>query len=235
MAFLVFLAVSTGSAFAGSRQGPFVDLNLGYGITSITYDIDLNASRRLTKGAFFLDFKVGYAPNDRLKLSFVDKMAIFDLSKAGDDYDEYFDEISKQNLLSVIYVLVSPVALAFIPYESSHSLLGGGITYYLEDDAPSWYFEGGIGISFVYNPLNVYTLDETGVVTYNEGETGDGPGAYLGVGYEFDRHFQASVSVMYGRFDAQDKYYTDAVNFVAGPEETFSALTFTTSIGISFY
>ncbi|MBD3178867.1 MAG: hypothetical protein GF417_04285 [Candidatus Latescibacteria bacterium] len=87
--------------------------------------------------------------------------------------------------------------------------------YFLRADAPSVFFEAGFGGGIMCTRFNGRA----------RGGRGD-----LAVGYEFPRHIQPKIQVMYGWYTEESGEYSAA----SYSRET-SALSFSFSIDYSFY
>jgi hypothetical protein len=211
--------------FDGERRGFIFEINLGLGATSINYDYiyrDIEISdKHLTKGAVGFEGRLGYAPTNRFQVYLVNKMSIFDAKKMVDDYENYFDKMSGEGVLSALYIIFSPIILPFIPYASSHSTIGFGASYYLEEEAPSFFVDAGLGGAIIYNPF----ADKV------EG----GRGFYAGGGYEFQKNLQAKFDLMYGWVDSEIRDYESSGSYITLGTQKISALTFIFHLSFSFY
>jgi len=205
--------------FDGNRKGFFLQESFGIG-TSIIH-LDYLGTSQTSKGAFNLEFKIGRGGSDQYQLYFINKLAIIDINKLGDDYGNYFDKMSHDDLAAVFYILASPIVLPFMPYASSHSILGIGGDYYFDKGVPSFFVGGGFGASFMYNPLNDNTYG--------------GPGIFLSGGYEFQEHLLLKLDALYG-FTVKQKHenaYYDP--YPPSPEPQTRALSFLLTIGFHQY
>jgi hypothetical protein len=204
--------------FDGNRKGFTLEGNFGAGVTTVYSDYLVK--EQVTQGAINLEVKLGFGGSERYQLYMINKIAIIDLSKMLDDYDNYFDKMSGEGLSAVFYIMVSPLVLPFIPYASSHSILGFGGDYYFSENVPTYFLGGGFGGSFMYDPIRE--------------ETDGGAGFFISGGYEFKKHRQVKVDIMYGFMteEEDDSYY-----FPHGPEPEpkTRALSFLLTFGFHAY
>ena len=118
---VLLMAISTW-AFDGQRKGFILGGGLGLGMTSYTQTIGVGAlsitSDRETKGAFMTDFRIGYAPSQKVAIYYTNKVSWFSFTNAYDDE-----------------VIIASGAS------------GAGCTYSLNSTSPSWFLSGGIAIS----------------------------------------------------------------------------------------
>ena len=204
--------------FDGHRKGFTVEANFGPGVTTVYSDYIVKD--QVTHGAFNLEVKLGYGGSERYQVYVVNKIAIIDFSKMTDDYSDYFDKMSGEGLSALFYIFVSPIVLPFIPYASSHSLLGFGGDYYFSDTAPSYFVGGAFGGSFMYNPIRR--------------KTDGGAGFCVSGGYEFQKHLQVKLDIMYG-FTTEQKNDTGYSPYDIGPQPKTKALSFLLTIGFHAY
>lgn len=204
--------------FDGNRKGPTIEGSFGGGLTTVYSDYYVK--EEVTHGAFNVELKIGMGGSNRYQLYLINKIAVIDFSNMIDDYDNYFDKMSGEGLGSVFYIMVSPIVLPFIPYASSHSLLGFGIDYYFNDTAPSYFIGGGFGGSFMFNPFR--------------DKTDGGAGFFLSGGYEFQKHVLVKLDIMYG-FTSENKQETSYTPPNPEPEPKTRALSFLLTFGFHAY
>jgi hypothetical protein len=204
--------------FDGHRKGFTLEASFGPGVTTVYSDYIVKD--QVTRGALSAEVKIGVGGSDQYQVYLINKLAIIDFSKMSDDYSDYFDKMSGEGLGAVFYIMVSPIVLPFIPYASSHSLLGIGLDYYFSDTVPSYFVGGGVGGSFMYDPTR--------------GETDDGAGFFLSGGYEFEKHLQVKLDIMYG-FTTEEKNDTSQPYYDPGPQPKTKALSFLLTIGFHAY
>ena len=77
--------------FDGNRKGLIIGFGLGPSYTYIDSEID-GKSQYLGKGGIGVDFKLGYGTDSRFQIYYSHQMAMFNLSRFDDAYNEYFDE-----------------------------------------------------------------------------------------------------------------------------------------------
>lgn len=204
--------------FDGNRKGFMLETNFGVGLTTVYSDYYVK--QQVTHGAFNVEVKIGGGSN-RYQAYLINKIAIIDFSKMIDDYNNYFDKMSGEGIGAVFYIMVSPIVLPFIPYASSHSLLGFGIDYYFSDTVPSYFVGGGFGGSIMYNPFR--------------DKTDGGAGFFISGGYEFQKHLQLKLDIMYGftsENKEEDTYYPQ---YDPEPEPKTRALSFLLTFGFHSY
>ena len=176
--------------FNGERKGLIVGFGLGPSYTYIDSEID-GRSQYLGKGGLGIDFKLGYGADNRFQIYYSHKMAMFNLGRFDDAYNEYFDEIGKMTLKGAAYLLFMPFMITFVPFTISHTTIGVGASYYFEDDIPSWFIDLGLGLSICADPY-AEELD------FNSNLDTDGLGFSFGLGYEFRRHLNVALHATYG-------------------------------------
>ncbi len=176
--------------FNDERKGLIVGFGLGPSYTYIDSEIN-GESQYLGKGGLAVDFKLGYGTDNRFQIYYSHKMAMFNLGRFGDAYNEYFDEIEKMTFKGVTYLLFMPFLITFVPFTISQTTIGVGASYYFEDDIPSWFIDLGLGLSICADPY-AKELD------FDSNLDTEGPGFSLGLGYEFRRHFNVALHATYG-------------------------------------
>jgi hypothetical protein len=179
--------------FDGNRKGITLEGNIGVGMTTVFSDYLVK--EQVTRGAFNFEAKFGYGGSNQYQLYIINKIAVIDFPKMIDDYGNYFDKMSGEGIVAAFYILASPFVLPFIPYASSHSLLGFGGDYYFSDTVPSYFVGVGFGGSVMYNPFRE--------------KTDGGAGFFISGGYEFRKHRQVKFDIMYGftTEEKSDSYY----------------------------
>jgi len=156
--------------FNGERKGLIVGFGLGPSYTYIDSEID-GKSQYLGKGGLGIDFKLGYGTDNRFQIYYSHKMAMFNLGRFDDAYNEYFDEIGKMTFKGAAYLFFMPVMITFVPFTISHTTIGVGASYYFEAYAQE--------------------LD------FNSNLDTDGLGFSFGFGYEFSRHYNIEIQAVY--------------------------------------
>lgn len=175
--------------FNGERKGLIIGFGLGPSYTYIDSEID-GKSQYLGKGGIGVDFKLGYGTDERFQIYYSHQMAMFNLSRFDDAYNEYFDEIEKMTLKGAVYLVFMPILITFVPFTISHTTIGLGASYYFEDDIPSWFIDTGVGQSICADPY----AEE---LCFNDNLDTDGLGFSLGFGYEFSRHQSVKIQAVY--------------------------------------
>ena len=203
--------------FNGERKGLIIGFGLGPSYTYIDSEID-GKSQYLSKGGLGVDFKLGYGTDERFQIYYSHKMAMFNLGRFDDAYNEYFDEIGKMTIKGVAYLFFMPFMITFVPFTISHTTIGIGASYYFEDDIPSWFIDAGIGISICADPY-AEELD------FNDNLDTDGPGFSLGFGYEFSKHYNVALHAI----------YANTYNSPGAISKQRKALSFMFTIGVLGY
>ena len=106
------------------------------------------------------------------------------LDRIGEGYSNYFDTMSDDGIKSIFATIFLPFAFFAIPMKESHSLLGLGVTYYLNETAPSYFFEGMIGGSIIPDEF--------------ANKTKGGLGFSFGTGYEFNKRWNIKCDFLFG-------------------------------------
>jgi hypothetical protein len=155
------MIVSNAQAFDGNRRGFFLGGGLGPGLTNFSqtvgYSIFSVTSDRVNKASFLTDFKIGYAPSDKYQIYYFNYVSWFGL-----------DNVFGDNVMI------------------GNGVGGLGLTFYTQPQAPSTYFNFGIGLS------------SWDAVSEDNGDTWWGVGIMLGGGYEFARHWALEGTFTYG-------------------------------------
>ncbi len=158
----IVLSVATNVlAWDGQRKGFILGGGLGLGMTSFTQTLEFmgmsETSPREDKFGFQTDFKIGYAPTDLLQIYYVSKVSWFELKNV------FGDEVT-----------------------ITSGLGGAGVSYYLQPEAPSAFFTGGIGIATWDLPFE------------ERADAWAGFGLYAGAGYEFTRYWNVEFDFVWG-------------------------------------
>ncbi len=148
----------------GERQGLIFGPSLGYGFASyperMQYWSSAESSENFTNGGISTTWKMGYAPNNRLMIYYAAPTINF------------LKEVDSDKKIITI------------------GLRGLGISYYLNEFHPSFYFDIGVGLagwSFLFE------LQE-------DLDSYSGIGGTLGVGYEFTHRWSVESNLSYNRF-----------------------------------
>lgn len=204
--------------FDGNRKGITLEGNFGFGVTTVFSEYLVKD--QVTRGAFNFEAKFGYGGSNQYQLYLINKIAVIDFPKMIDDYNNYFDKMSDGGIAGVFYIMVAPLVLPFIPYASSHSLLGFGGDYYFSDTVPSYFVGASFGASIIYDPIIE--------------KTNGGAGFLIGGGYEFKKHSQVKLDIMYGFIpeEKNDSYYYP---YDPEPQPATKALSILLSYGFHYY
>jgi len=170
--------------FNGQRQGFTVGAGVGVGPSYIHSEAGERSDDVFRIGPG-LDFRFGLAPTNNLQFFTGAKMCMCYWDKIGETYGDYFDAMRGDDLKAVGAIIAFPFAIGIIPMMGSHTVFGlVGATYYLNEAAPSYFFEGTVGVGIV--------PDEFGK------DTRGGTGFSVGAGYEFVPHFNIRGDILYG-------------------------------------
>mgnify|MGYP001096187170 CR=1 FL=1 len=217
---IVLLCVTAGDAaafkvFDGRRKGFVLTFGIGPGATKLSYT-ENGESMEFSSGSLYLESKLGIGFTNQFQVCMVNKMSIFEMSKMLDDYEDWFDKASEGGAKGILYLIATPIVFPFIPYGSSHTCVGLSAIYYLRPSAPSLFIEAGFGGGIMYNRFN--------------DKIRGGRGGSLAVGYEFRKHIQPKIQVMYGQYN-EEGLALSGENY----ERETSALSVSLSVDYSFY
>lgn len=155
--FLALALIATAfqaQAFDGDRKGFMLNLGVGAGSAKMTGSAgDFDAS--LDETGFGGDFKIGGGINPQTMIYYTNRTLFYSTEMT------YYDPILETN------------------HTASSDLINGmsavGVSYFLEPQAPSFFFSGALGI---------------GVLTDSEGDDSEsGFGFTVGAGYEFAKNW----------------------------------------------
>jgi hypothetical protein len=151
----------------GERQGFIFSFDLGYGFTKypkkMQYWSTAESSENITKGGISMIGKTGYAPNNHLMILLISP-AIYFRKEVNSD---------RKILENMLYAL--------------------GISYYLNEFHPSFYFDAGLGLAMWW--LH-YEFEED----IEDLDIHLGIGGTVGVGYEFTHRWSVESNLSYNRF-----------------------------------
>ena len=88
--------------------------------------------------------------------------------------------------------ITGPFVLLFA---DEHLVTAVGLSFYFYRHCPSWFVEAGVGGGSIGNPFDDSVL-------YKESESG--PSLFTGVGYEFRKHLQVEVHLLWTQNDEDD-------------------------------
>jgi hypothetical protein len=88
---------------------------------------------------------------------------------------------------ALLGLFTGPFALLFA---DEHLAATAGLSYYLGNSQPSWFLEAGVASGSMGNPF-----DDT--IVYKTSSSG--PGFYAGVGYEFAKHYQLELHLLWNQ------------------------------------
>jgi hypothetical protein len=161
---LILLFLKTLVLSGGERQGFIFSLDLGYGFArypeKMQYWSSPESSEDITKGGISMVGKMGYAPNNHLMILLLEP-AIYFRKEVDSD---------RKIINNGLYAL--------------------GISYYLNEFHPSFYFDAGIGLASWSFFLE---LEE-------DLDSHFGVGGTLGVGYEFTHRWSVESNLLYNHF-----------------------------------
>lgn len=174
--------------FDDDRRGFVAGTAIGPGFTYLRAR-NGSVSRHATRGTLAVDFRVGYAPTERLQFYYTHRTSLF-LDDLGDDYERHLDKVSLKTEKGLAYFVLTPFAIGWFLFSTEQHLLGGpAVHYYLNQRAPSWFFETGFGWSAVANPF------EDDRPAFESDGMPLALGLFLGGGYEASRHFHLACNV----------------------------------------
>jgi len=194
---VVLLMMSTRIVHAGPRLNPFdndrkgfiASLGFGPSVTSISSEYR-GLEGKISKGAIGIDFRLGYAPDNRWQFFFAHKASVY-ASKYREHVSDYLDNVNVKTKDGIGLAVITPIVLPVIVFfTDQHLMMGVGVSYYFEPRVPSWFVDVGIGISDCADPY------ERAGSPFPRGRP-EGYGAFGGIGYEFADHWRAECQAMW--------------------------------------
>ncbi len=180
-------------AFDGKRKGFIFELGTGAGLTHL-HASKLSGSKNVFRCGPVIQAKLGLAPNNQLVLHFGYKMCMCYFDEIVENFEDYGDKMSGDDLKALGYIFISPFALVVIPLQGSHSICPEfGFTYFFEEQAPSFFMEGTAGAALIADGFN--------------DRLKNGVGFNLGGGYEFKSRFNVKLNIVYGNEKHQGTTY----------------------------
>ncbi|NIO00792.1 MAG: hypothetical protein GTO42_01420 [Candidatus Latescibacteria bacterium] len=177
-------------AWDGQRKGFILGMSIGTGMTHVRTNLG-HTSRNVTRGALALNCRIGYSTDNRTQIYYFQKMSIFRLPELGQAYEDWFDTAGEESFKGILYMVITPLALPFIPIKASHSMIGLALNYHLEEKAPSFFLGGGLGLTLIADPIEEDLLsDDANVV--------GGFGFIANAGYEFSPHYSVEFQFIFG-------------------------------------
>lgn len=175
--------------FDGNRQGIILSMGFGGGVTSIS-SRNLGISGNIAKGTVGIVYRLGFAPNDRWMFYGSYKSSIY-ASKIAEHYDDLSESIDDSKVSGRIGAFFAiPFVLLFT---DQHLMMGVGTSYYFRRGVPSWFVDFAAGGAFLSDPY-----ESEGVSPFPGGMHG-GYSLSAGGGYEFARHAQAELQLIWSR------------------------------------
>lgn len=174
---LFIFVISSLVAWDGHRQG-FL-LGFGAGLGNVTYEQEIEGhggsitSDKENNIGFVTDFKIGYAPNNKLELYYTNQVVWFSMENALDDDVIIADGVGA---IGVSYFMAPQLSTA---------------AWY-----PSFFLSAGFGLSSWGTPMEEDT------------DTWDGTGYFVGVGYEFTKHYRVSLNYFANDPSIKENGYT---------------------------
>jgi hypothetical protein len=175
---IMLMLASSAHAFDRQRKGFVLSLGGGAGIATYKqkvsdYDYEIESDRE-SDLALFTNFEIGYAPTDQLMIMYSNVVPWFSFT----------------NVFNEDLTLISGIS-------------GATVTYFVNPEAPSFFFGGGVGMAFWDAP-------------FEEGfEAWTNVGLLGKLGYEIARSITVTFHILYGKPDTSDwglKAETSALN-----------------------
>jgi hypothetical protein len=178
-AVILLMLSSSGLAFDKQRRGFVLSLGGGAGVATYKqkvsdYDYEIESDRE-SDLALFTNFEIGYAPTDQLMIMYSNVVPWFSFTNA------YNEDIT----------LISGIS-------------GATVTYFINPEAPSFFFGGGVGLAIWDAPFE------------DRFEAWTNVGLLGKLGYEIARSITVTFHILYGKPDTSDwglKAETNALNF----------------------
>jgi|GEM_PF-2191707 len=155
------------SAWDHQRKGFILGAGMGPAIIENTSTTGNIAESRNNSG-FGMDFKIGYATSNTFQIYLFQNISIFD--------DTFMDTIT-------VWTIAFPFTEERVVEERlGHWVLGIGVSYYLKEEAPSFFFDGGMGFCSFGDPIFQ--------------DTKDGTAFNFAGGYEFSRYLNIKLKFL---------------------------------------
>lgn len=167
----LFLIVNA-SAFDGKRKGFFLGGGLGPGFTSLKETIEYSG---------WFEGEPSESSGWKSKFGLVTN---FKIGYAPSDIVEIHYTSKVSWFASKVYFFGESMG-EDVTMASGVSALG--VTYYFKPEAPSYFITGGFGLSTLSLPFESHS------------EIKIGGGLFAGAGYEFARHFNVELDLLYGK------------------------------------
>lgn len=181
---ILFLTAGSGQAFDGQRKGLVFGGGIGFGTTRIGSDSYLGENSTWRAAPAF-DWQLGYCPDNRMVIFIGTKSVLTYLDLIADQYQDYFDAMQEDNLKGVAACIGAPIVLPLLWMGGAHTTFGLlGVSYYFEDQAPSYFVEATIGAGIIPDEFR--------------SETFGGLGFTLAGGWEFSTHYSLRCDLMFG-------------------------------------
>ncbi|MFH2057154.1 MAG: hypothetical protein ABIJ61_14445 [bacterium] len=89
-------------------------------------------------------------------------------------------------------VITGPLVLLFA---DEHMIASVNLSFYVNRHTPSLFFEAGVGGGMIGNPFDEGVINE---------DSEEGPGLIAGIGYEFNKHMQVEVHLLWSQNAKED-------------------------------
>ena len=190
---VLFATVVPVHAFDGKRKGFICEWGIGAGLSHI-HASKLSGSKSVLRSGPVIQAKLGLAPNNQLVLHFGYKMCMCYFDEIVESFEDYGDKMAGDDIKAIGYILISPFALVVIPLQGSHSILPEfGLTYFFDEQAPSFFMEGTVGGALIADSFN--------------DRLKSGIGFNIGGGYEFKSRINVKLNIVYGHEKHQGTTY----------------------------
>lgn len=180
---LLMLTVSS-EAFDGQRKGFVLGVGAGLAASYISSENSLEERSIWRAGPGASSF-IGYAPDNTTVVFFGGKAAWSYLERISNKYESYFDTMEEDSFKGLMATFGSPIILPFLWIVGTHATFGFvGVTHYLNENAPSFFVEGTIGLGIVPDELSERVCGGFGISAAG--------------GYEFSPHYSIRCDLLYG-------------------------------------
>lgn len=180
-------------SFDGERKGFIAGAGFGVGITYYASENDTISGDGTRIGQALDVFLVGIAPTNHFQIYYAWKSSVF-YPELFDNYRDYLNKINFKTEEGSLWLVLTPIALPLITiFSDQHVLFDLGASYYLNREAPSYFFDIGFGPSFSSFPYDENDMPKP---------PDKMPAAYgfsIGAGYEFVSHWNAKCDIIWGR------------------------------------
>jgi hypothetical protein len=194
---LILFLIVNAYAFDGKRKGFFLGGGLGPGFTSQKETVEHSGWFEGEPSESSTESKLGLVTNFKIGYAPSDLVEIHYTSKVS----WFASKIYWWGLESEDVTMASGVSAL-------------GVTYYFKPEAPSYFITGGFGLSSLSLPFE------------SHGDTKWGGGLFAGAGYEFVRHFNVELDLLYGKVSSLSLFGIEPTTTIFSVSLTVNALAY---------